>query len=127
MQSKPLFSVHVKPFLMFFVLYRNRTRTLDKNRLTLNVPIPKKRKNLNFYFHTSLWCLKRFYEGLKSLHKTFWGTTKKCEIRNLSFNLSFISIQHSEIHGLMGRVIIYIVQMSYKMLCIFGQFRRYSQ
>ena len=20
---------------------------------------------LNFYFHTSLWCLKRFYEGLK--------------------------------------------------------------
>ena len=24
---------------------------------------------LNFYFHTSLWCLKRFYEGLKGLHK----------------------------------------------------------
>ena len=22
---------------------------------------------LNFYFHTSLWCLKRFYEGLKAL------------------------------------------------------------
>ena len=27
--------------------------------------------NLNFYFHASLWCLKRFYEGLKGLHKTF--------------------------------------------------------
>ena len=26
---------------------------------------------LSFYFHTSLWCLKRFYEGLKGLHKTF--------------------------------------------------------
>ena len=26
---------------------------------------------LNFYFHTSLWFLKRFYEGLKGLHKTF--------------------------------------------------------
>ena len=26
---------------------------------------------LNFYFHTSLWCLKWFYEGLKGLHKTF--------------------------------------------------------
>ena len=26
---------------------------------------------LNFYFHTSLWCLKRFYEGLEGLHKTF--------------------------------------------------------
>ena len=27
--------------------------------------------NLNFYFHTSLWCLKRFYENLKNLHKIF--------------------------------------------------------
>ena len=35
--------------------------------------------NLNVYFHTSLWCLKRFYEGLKGLYQTFWCTTKKCE------------------------------------------------
>ena len=35
---------------------------------------------LNFYFHTSLWCFKRFYEGLK----TFWGTTEKCENKNLT-------------------------------------------
>ena len=34
---------------------------------------------LNFYFHTSLWCLKRFYEALKGPHKTFCGTAKKCE------------------------------------------------
>ena len=39
---------------------------------------------LNLYFHTSLWCLKRFYEGLKGLHETFWGTTKKCENKNLT-------------------------------------------
>ena len=39
---------------------------------------------LNLYFHTSLWCLKRFYEGLKGLHKTFWGTTKKSENKNLT-------------------------------------------
>ena len=39
--------------------------------------------NLNFYFHTSR-CLKRFNEGLKGLDKTFWGTTKKCENKNLS-------------------------------------------
>ena len=48
--------------------------------------------NLNFYFHTSLWCLKRFYEGLKGLHKIFLGTTKKCENKNLSeyyFNVTF--------------------------------------
>ena len=30
-------------------------------------PNPGRREKikLNFYFHTSLWCLKRFYEGLK--------------------------------------------------------------
>ena len=31
-------------------------------------PGQREKINLNFYFHTSLWCLKRFYE---SLHKTF--------------------------------------------------------
>ena len=40
--------------------------------------------NLNFYFHTSLWYLKKFYEGPKGLHKIFWGTTTKCENKNLS-------------------------------------------
>ena len=41
--------------------------------LTLNSPIPDKKEkiNLNFCFHHSLWCLKRFYEGLTGLHKTF--------------------------------------------------------
>ena len=39
---------------------------------------------LNFYFHFSLWCLKKFYKGLKSLHETFWSTTKKCENKNLT-------------------------------------------
>ena len=27
---------------------------------------------LNFYFHTSLWCLKMFYEGLKGLSVGFF-------------------------------------------------------
>ena len=43
--------------------------------------------NVDFYFHTSLWCLERFYEGLQGLHKTFWGTTKKCETK--TFKLIF--------------------------------------
>ena len=43
--------------------------------------------NLNFYFHTSLWCLKRFYEDLKGLQKTFRGTKKKCQNKNLIFSL----------------------------------------
>ena len=50
-----------------------------------SLPHPGRREkiNLNFYFHTSLWCLKKFFESLKGHHKTFWGTTK-CENRNLS-------------------------------------------
>ena len=41
-------------------------------RAVLTLPVPcisksyvKIKVKLNFYFHTSLWCLKRFYEGLK--------------------------------------------------------------
>ena len=37
-----------------------------------------------------------FYEGLKGRHKTFWGTTKKCENKNL---INFFLIQLSEMHG----------------------------
>ena len=37
----------------------------------LNLPVPiqdlEKKSKLDFYFHTSLWCLKRFYEGLNGL------------------------------------------------------------
>ena len=65
-------------------------------------PNPRQREklSLNFYFHTSFWRLKRLYEdlkGLKDLHKTFWGTTKKCENKNLK--LIFILTQLSEMHG----------------------------
>ena len=51
---------------MLFLLALNEESMLFLLALTLNVPIPDKVKKikLNFYFHTSLWCLKRFYEGL---------------------------------------------------------------
>ena len=39
---------------------------------------------LSFNFHSSFWCLIKFYEGLKGLNKNFWGTTKKCENKNLT-------------------------------------------
>ena len=50
-------------------------------KFNLSGPNPGRRKKnkLNCYFHTSLWCLKRFYEGRKRR-----GTTKKCENKNLS-------------------------------------------
>ena len=44
---------------------------------------PKREINLNFYFHASLWCFKRFYESLKGHHKIFLGITKKCEQKKL--------------------------------------------
>ena len=64
------------------------TEFFDRNTVYINRKTERmneeKKIKLNVYFHTSLWCLKRFYEGLKGLHKTFWGTTKKCENKNLS-------------------------------------------
>ena len=49
-------------FSSYFLIYVNPLR-----------PNPGQREKIEliFYFHTSLWCLKRFYEGLKGLHKTF--------------------------------------------------------
>ena len=57
--------------------------------VNLNPSRPNSRRRekikLNFYFHTSsLWCLKRFSEGLKCLYKPFWGTTKECENKYLT-------------------------------------------
>ena len=72
--------------------------------LTPLVPIPdeKKKIKLDIYLHTSLWCLKRFYEGLQGLHKTFWGTRKKCENKNISeffFNTTFWNAQDRKDYG----------------------------
>ena len=58
-------------------------------------PRQRERINLNFYIYTTLWCLQRFYEDIKRLHKTFRGTSRKCENKNLIF----IWIQLSEKHG----------------------------
>ena len=46
-------------------------------------PRQREKIDLNGYFHTSLWCIKRFYEGLKGLKV-------------------FILIQISEMHGTGG-------------------------
>ena len=56
------------------------------NLVNLSRPNPERREKikLNFYFYTSLRCLKRIFEGPKCLHKTFWGTTKKYENKNFT-------------------------------------------
>ena len=56
-----------------------------KDVLNPSRPSPWRREktNLNFCFHTLLWCLKRFYR----LRKTFWGHHKR--MWKLKFKLIF--------------------------------------
>ena len=49
----------------------NSTQILTLNVLCISEICIEIKIKLNFYFHTSLWCLKRFCEGLKGLHKSF--------------------------------------------------------
>ena len=54
-----------------------RKNTIQKKRFPFlqdnsrNDPGQREKINLNFYFHISLWCFKRFYKGLQDFHKTF--------------------------------------------------------
>ena len=43
-------------------------RSLDTDPSSPN-PGQRQKVKSNFYLHTSMWCLKRFYEGLKALRK----------------------------------------------------------
>ena len=67
-------------------------------------PNPGRREkiNLNFYFHTSLRCFKRLYEGLKGLHKTFSVQTPQRSVK-IKITLIFILIKLSEMPGA-GRI-----------------------
>ena len=41
----------------------------------------KMKIELNFCFHTSSWCLKRFYKGLQGLQKTFGAPQRSVKIK----------------------------------------------
>ena len=58
----------------------------QKSHLPINPsrPNPVRKNWAKFLFHTSLWYLKRFYEDLKGFCKTFRGTRKNCESKNLT-------------------------------------------
>ena len=69
--------------------FNNSLVSNEEYILTLNVPYISEscieiKIKLDFYLHTSLWCLKWFYEGFSGLHKTFCGTIKKCENKHLT-------------------------------------------
>ena len=55
-------------FKNFFILRRSRVPFLIFFIPFLSNPRRSENKS-NFYFHTTLWCLKRFYEGLKGLKR----------------------------------------------------------
>ena len=64
--------------------------TWNKIQRSLRVPWypsrPDKEKTLAAFFISQfLWCFKRFYEDLKGIHKTSWGTKKNCE-NNIDWN-----------------------------------------
>ena len=85
------------------------------NRYYINPsrPNPGRREKvkLNFDFYTSLWCLKRFYEGFMRHHKEVWKS---------KFNLIFISIQLLEMHGTLRVNILIKIWKNNDFCVIFG-------
>ena len=69
------------------------TKELTLPVLCFSESCTKVKINLNVYFDTAMWCLKRFYEGLK-------GTTNECE--NKTFKLIFSLRPGSVREGLMA-------------------------
>ena len=49
---------------------KNYLRYFDLNPYRSH-PERREKINLHLYFHSCLWCLKRFCEDLKGFHKTF--------------------------------------------------------
>ena len=59
-------------FKYFQKLFLNISKSYISAHLNSSRPNPGQieKIKLNFYFHTSLWCLKRFYESLKGPQKS---------------------------------------------------------
>ena len=68
----PFFGALIKLFIWFNTNIPVKTQCLLPFA-NLSRPDPGQREkiNLNIYFYTCLLCLKKSYEGLKDLHKTF--------------------------------------------------------
>ena len=73
----------IRTFLKFSRKTQNKHTQMTEGTVKSNLPLivikvfvnkfrpgPGQRQkiNLNFYFHTSLWCFNRFHEGLKDLY-----------------------------------------------------------
>ena len=67
--SYPLWSLNL--YLTWGQIFHHRYMTGLTPAPWVSESCIKIKINLNFYYHTSLWWLKRFYKGLQDLHKTF--------------------------------------------------------
>ena len=74
-------------------------------------PKPREKNNINFYFHTSLRYLKKFYEGLKNLIKLLRHHN---EVWKQKFKLNFALIQFSKLNGEERLNDVHIVLTCYK-------------
>ena len=113
---------------LFFWKFYFSLRTFYKNVLNVHVCTFRKRCHFIWGCNYSIVMLEEsksfkiltllvpiLDKEKKGLHKTFWGTTKKCE--NKKINLIFISIQLSEMQGT-GKVKSYKVAMFFCIICI---------
>ena len=72
-------------------------------KLSPSCPNPRQREKieLNFYFHTSLWCLKRCYESVKGLLNLFEEPQRTVQIKillNFHFNTTFWNTQGGRVN-----------------------------
>ena len=70
---------HTKDIVSTFIKDLQKILALSASYISENYF--KIKINLNFYFRTSLWCLRRFYGGLKDLHKTIEAPQRSPKVK----------------------------------------------
>ena len=72
-----------KTILCSYIKKLKLQTSFSDSLLTLPTPISDKERKLSlkFYFHTPLWCLKRFIKAFKPFIKTFEAPQRSVKIK----------------------------------------------
>ena len=85
----------IENFVCFLLLIESFLLASKASRINYNSSRSDPRRiekiNWNFYFRTSLWCLKRFYQTWKAFIKPFEAPQRSLRVK--------ISVNLSEMHG----------------------------